>query len=40
MRWPVNSSSCLEADPVLSLSEPFASLSLRDDPQSSSTTHG
>ncbi|KAM3749893.1 hypothetical protein ACB098_05G220000 [Castanea mollissima] len=39
MRWPVNSSSCPEADPVLSLSEPLASLSLRDESESSSTTN-
>ncbi|KAM3702041.1 hypothetical protein ACJW30_05G222400 [Castanea mollissima] len=39
MRWPVNSSSCPEADPVLPLSEPLASLSLRDESESSSTTN-
>ena len=37
MRWPVNLSSCPEADPLLSLSEPLASLSLRDESESSST---
>nr|XP_023922880.1 uncharacterized protein LOC112034293 [Quercus suber] len=40
MRWPVDSSSCPEADPELSLSEPLASLSLRDESESSSTTNG
>nr|XP_023901274.1 ATP-dependent helicase NAM7-like [Quercus suber] len=39
MRWPVNLSSCLDADPLLSLSEPLASLSLRDESESSSTTY-
>ncbi|KAK4551022.1 hypothetical protein RGQ29_032600 [Quercus rubra] len=39
MRWPVDSSSCPEADPILSLSEPLASLSLRDESESSSTTN-
>ncbi|KAM4102400.1 hypothetical protein ACB094_05G219800 [Castanea mollissima] len=39
MRWPVNLSSCPEADPLLSLSEPLASLSLRDESESSSTTY-
>ena len=39
MQWPVNLSSCPEADPLLSLSEPLASLSLRDESESSSTTY-
>ncbi|XP_075645219.1 helicase SEN1-like [Castanea sativa] len=38
MRWPIGSNSCTEADLVQSLSEPLASLSLRDDLESSSTT--
>ncbi|GMY38267.1 putative helicase magatama 3 [Fagus crenata] len=37
MRWPIDSSISPKADPVLSLSEPLASLSLRDDLESSST---
>uniref|UniRef100_A0A2N9FCU5 DNA2/NAM7 helicase-like C-terminal domain-containing protein n=1 Tax=Fagus sylvatica TaxID=28930 RepID=A0A2N9FCU5_FAGSY len=36
MRWPIDSSISPKADPVLSLSEPLASLSLRDDLESSS----
>ena len=39
MRWSIDSCSCLEADPLLSLPEPLASLSLRDDSESSSTTY-
>ncbi|KAK7845350.1 hypothetical protein CFP56_009469 [Quercus suber] len=38
MRWPIGSISCTEANPVQSLSKPLASLSLRDDSESSSTT--
>ena len=39
MRWSIDSCSCLEADPLLSLPEPLASLSLGDDSESSSTTY-
>ena len=39
MRWPIDSSISPKADPVLSLSEPLASLSLRDDLESSSSTY-
>ncbi|KAL4593874.1 hypothetical protein ACB092_M008500 [Castanea dentata] len=39
MQWPINLSSCPEADPLLSLSEPLASLSLKDESESSSTTY-
>ncbi|KAM3684523.1 hypothetical protein ACB098_11G053200 [Castanea mollissima] len=38
MRWPIGSNSCTKADLVQSLSQPLASLSLRDDLESSSTT--
>ncbi|KAK7817524.1 putative helicase magatama 3 [Quercus suber] len=38
MRWPIGSNSCTEANPVQSLLEPLASLSLRYDSDSSSTT--
>ncbi|KAK7852553.1 hypothetical protein CFP56_038584 [Quercus suber] len=38
MRWSVDSCSCSEVDPLVSLSKPLASLSLRDDSESSSTT--
>nr|POE61406.1 hypothetical protein CFP56_44033 [Quercus suber] len=40
MRWSIDSCSCLEADPLLSvLPESLASLSLRDDSESSSTIY-
>ena len=39
MRWSIDSCNCLEADPLLSLPEPLASLSLREDSESSSTTY-
>lgn len=40
MRWPVDSSSCHEADPVEFLSKPLSSLSLTDKPESSTSTSG
>ncbi|KAL0008758.1 hypothetical protein SO802_010260 [Lithocarpus litseifolius] len=38
MRWSIDSRSCPEVDPLLSLPKPLGSLSLRDDSKSSSTT--
>ncbi|CAN6572652.1 unnamed protein product [Malus baccata var. baccata] len=40
MRWPVDSSSYHEADPVEFLSKPLSSLSLTDKPESSTSTSG
>ncbi|KAG7997202.1 hypothetical protein I3843_01G200400 [Carya illinoinensis] len=39
MKWLIGSSSCPEANPVQSLLEPLASLSLRDDPETSFPTY-
>ncbi|XP_062151603.1 uncharacterized protein LOC133860001 isoform X2 [Alnus glutinosa] len=38
MRWPVNSSSCPEPDSVRHLTKPLSSLSLRDEPDTSTAT--
>ena len=38
IRWPIGSNSCTKADPVQSLSESLASLSMRDDSELSCTT--
>ncbi|KAM2017071.1 hypothetical protein EV2_048385 [Malus domestica] len=40
MRWPVDSSSYHETDPVEFLSKPLSSLSLTDKPESSTSTSG
>ncbi|KAF5466228.1 hypothetical protein F2P56_016175 [Juglans regia] len=39
MKWPIGSSSCPEANPVQSLLEPLASLSLWGDPETSYPTY-
>lgn len=39
MRWPLDLTGCPGADPVKSLSEPLASLSLRDESETSSSTN-
>lgn len=40
MRWPVDLSSCLEADPVEFLSKPLSSLGLTDKPETPSSKSG